>query len=89
MLSELQKIQFTQRAKTEARKILNALEISKFIDDTGEFIETLDCKIAGLVSAKEAGETIDEELLKIYDLLTDIVLDNENDLEFLNSLFFE
>ena len=89
MLSELQKIQFTQRAKTEARKILNALEISKFIDDTGEFIEMLDCKIAGLVSAKEAGETIDEELLKIYDLLTDIVLDNENDLEFLNSLFFE
>ena len=33
-------------------------------------------------------EKIDEELLKIYDLLTDIVLDNENDIEFLNALFF-
>ena len=32
--------------------------------------------------------TIDEELLEIYDLLTDIVLDHEEDLEFLNSVFF-
>lgn len=31
---------------------------------------------------------IDEELLEIYDLLTDIILDNENDLDFLNELFF-
>ena len=88
MLSELQKSEFTPRAKQVARTILDSLGISKFIDDTGDFIETLDCKVAGLVSAKEAGEIIDEELLKIYDLLTDIVLDNENDIEFLNALFF-
>ena len=31
---------------------------------------------------------IDEELLEIYDLLVDIVLDNEEDLDFLNQLFF-
>jgi hypothetical protein len=41
-----------------------------------------------LVNAQEDGESIDEELLKIYDLLTDIVLDNEEDLDFLNQLFF-
>ena len=31
---------------------------------------------------------IDEELLGIYDLLVDIVLDNEDDIGFLNRLFF-
>ena len=41
-----------------------------------------------MVNSQEAGENIDEELLQIYDLLTDIVLDNEEDLEFLNKLFF-
>ena len=46
-------------------------------------------KIA-VVTAKECdGKVIDEELLEIYDLLTDIVLDNEADLDFLNSLFFD
>ena len=90
MLSEIQKNKFTPRAKEEAKKILKSIGIEKFIDDTGDFIETLDVNISGLVTAKEyEGKLIDEELLEIYDLLTDIVLDNEADLDFLNSLFFD
>ena len=32
-------------------------------------------------------QKIDEDLLDIYDLLTDIVLDNEDNIDFLNKLF--
>ena len=76
--------------KEEAKKLLIELKIEEFLslDDSGRFIEILDFKVASLVNAQEDGETIDEELLEIYDLLTDIVLDNEEDLDFLNSLFF-
>lgn len=90
MLSEIQKNKFTARAKEEAKKLLCESNIAKFLslDDSGHFIEILDFKVASLVNAQEDGETIDEELLEIYDLLTDIVLDNETDLDFLNELFF-
>lgn len=90
MLSEIQKNKFTTRAKEEAKKLLFESKIEKFLslDDSGRFIEILDFKVASLVNAQEDGETIDEELLEIYDLLTDIVLDNEEDLNFLNKLFF-
>ena len=85
----IQKNKFTPRAKQEARKILKSIGIERFVDDTGDFVETLDVRVSGLVTAKEnEGKAIDEELLEIYDLLTDIVLDNEEDLDFLNSLFF-
>lgn len=90
MLSEIQKNKFTARAKEEAKKLLLESKIKKFLslDDSGRFIEILDFSVASLVNAQEDGETIDEELLEIYDLLTDIVLDNEEDLNFLNQLFF-
>ena len=90
MLSEKQKNKFTARAKEEAKKLLHETKIQKFLslDDSGKLIEILDFEVASLVNAKEDGETIDEELLEIYDLLTDIVLDNEEDLDFLNQLFF-
>ena len=73
-----------------SKKLLLESKIEKFslLDDSGRFIEILDFKVASLVNTQEAGEIIDEELLEIYDLLTDIVLDNEEDLEFLNQLFF-
>lgn len=92
MLSEVQKSKFTKRAKDEARELLRNLNIGKFIstDDTGRLIEQLDCEVSGLVSQKECeNQKIDEELLDIYDLLTDIVLDNEENLDFLNELFFD
>lgn len=91
MLSEIQKNKFTARVKSEAKKLLLESKIEKFLslNDSGRFIEILDFEVASLVNAQEDGETIDEELLKIYDLLTDIVLDNEEDLEFLNQLFFD
>lgn len=90
MLSEIQKNKFTTRAKEEAKKLLLESKIEKFksYDDSGRFIEILDFKVASLVNAQEDGETIDKELLKIYDLLTDIVLGNEKDIDFLNKLFF-
>ncbi len=89
MLSEIQKNRFTARVKEEAKTLLHELKIEKFLsfDDSGNFIEFLDFKVASLVNAQDDGETIDKELLEIYDLLTDIVLDNEEDLDFLNSLF--
>ena len=91
MLSEAQKNEFTPRAKEEALRILKSLKIDRFADDNlGDFIEELDVLVGGLVTAKECeGQKIDEDLLKIYDLLTDIVLDNEDNLDFLNALFFD
>lgn len=90
MLSEAQKREFTPRAKEEALRILKSLQIDRFTDDAGDFIEELDVLVSGLVTAKECkSQKIDEELLKIYDLLTDIVLDHEDNLSFLNSLFFD
>lgn len=90
MLSEIQKNKFTARAKEEAIKLLLKAKIEQFssLDDSGRFIEILDSKVASLVCSQEDGEPIDKELLKIYDLLTDIVLDNEENLDFLNNLFF-
>jgi hypothetical protein len=90
MLSEIQKNKFTTRAKEEAKNLLLESKIEKFLsdDDSDRFIDILDFEVASLVNAQEDGESIDEELLKIYDLLTDIVLDNEEDLDFLNQLFF-
>ena len=47
-----------------------------------------DVKVAGLVTMQECeDQKIDEDLLDIYDLLTDIVLDNEDNIDFLNKLF--
>ena len=58
-------------------------------DNICDLQDKLDSKVAGLVSLKECeNKPIDEELLKIYDLLTDIIIDNEDDLNFLNQLFF-
>lgn len=71
------------------QKLLKKLNIVKLDDNSiGDLQEELDFLVASLVNAQEDGETIDEELLEIYDLLTDIVLDNEEDLDFLNQLFF-
>lgn len=89
MLSEIQKNKFTARAKTEAKNLLKELNIMKLSDDNiGILQNELDARVSGLVSAQEDGESIDAELLEIYDLLTDIVLDNEENLIFLNVLFF-
>lgn len=89
MLSEIQKNKFTPRAKEVVQKLLKKLNIVKLDDNSiCDLQEELDFLVASLVNAQEDGETIDEELLEIYDLLTDIVLDNEEDLDFLNQLFF-
>ncbi len=89
MLSEIQKNKFTQRAKEVVQKLLKKLNIVELDDNSiCDLQEELDFLVASLVNAQEDGETIDEELLEIYDLLTDIVLDNEEDLDFLNQLFF-
>ena len=88
MLSEVQKNKFTAKAKEVAKELLDELDIQSLNDENiGDLQEKLDLRVASLVSAQEDGEYIDEELLEIYDLLTDIVLDHEEDLDFLNRLF--
>ena len=70
--------------------ILEELSIVSLNDDNiCDLQEKLDLRVSSLVSRQEDGEKIDEELLEIYDLLIDIVLVNEEDLDFLNSLFFD
>lgn len=90
MLSEIQKSKFSAKAKEEARKLLQALNIEKLTDENiGELQSELDLTVASLVTQKEIeNRSIDEELLDIYDLLIDVLLDNEEDLDFLNTLFF-
>ena len=75
--SDSHKNKFNERAKEEALKILRFLGIDKFEEDTGDFIEELDFIVASLVNEPKDGEAIDDELLEIYDLSTEIVLDNE------------
>ena len=89
MLSEVQRNKFSEKAREEVKELLRKLNIVKLTDDTVcKLQEELDFLVASLVNAQEDGETIDEELLEIYDLLVDIVLDNEEDLDFLNQFFF-
>ena len=90
MLNRTQKNKFTLRAKEEAQKLLKELKIENLNNDNiCDLQDKLDSKVAGLVCLKECeNKPIDEELLKIYDLLTDIIIDNEDDLNFLNQLFF-
>lgn len=89
MLSEIQKNKFTARAKTEAKKLLQELNIIRLDEaNIGDLQSALDVKVAGLVTMQECeDQKIDEDLLDIYDLLTDIVLDNEDNIDFLNKLF--
>ena len=89
MLSELQKNKYTKRAQKETKKLLNKLNIAKLTNDTlCNLQEELYLLVASLVNAQEDGETIDDELLAIYDLLIDIIYDNEENLDFLNNLFY-
>ena len=90
MLNENQKSKFNERAKKEAKKLLRELNISELTDSSiGTLQNELVARVSGLVSADEGGKAIDKELLEIYDLLTDIVWDNEEDLAFLNDLFLK
>ena len=90
MLNENQKSKFNERAKKEAKKLLRELNISELTDSSiGTLQNELVARVSGLVSADEGGQAIDKELLEIYDLLTDIVWDNEENLAFLNDLFLK
>lgn len=91
MSKKYKKTDLTSRAKEEAKKLLYELNITKFNENNlGIFQDILDGKVNALVTAKEChNETIDEDLLVAYDLLTDIVIDYEEDLVFLNKLFFD
>lgn len=72
-----------------AKEVLDELNISKITEDNMyDFQLTLDSLVSGLVTEDEVEKKpIDRELLEIYDLLTDIVIDNEDDLPLLNELF--
>lgn len=88
MLNEMQKNKFDDNAKAEMVKLLQKLHISLLTDDNiGMLQNELDLRVCELVNQKENGNEINENLLDIFDLLTDIVLDNQDDLKFLNNLF--
>lgn len=88
MLSDIQRNRFTLKAKEVIKQLLNELGISELTDDNiGILQNELVSRVSGLVSVKEEKD-IDTELLKLYDLFTDIIWDNEEDLNFLNNLFF-
>lgn len=90
MLDDNKQTKLTAKEKEVARDLLRELEIVELNDDNiGKLQNALDVNVSALVSAKEDGETVDNELIKIYDLITDIVLDNEEDFDFLNRLFFK
>ena len=90
MLNEIQQNKFTARAKEVVHELLKKLNITQLDDDSVcDLQEELDLKVSSLVTMQECeNKKIDDELLEIYDLLVDIVLDNEDDLDFLNELFF-
>jgi len=88
MLNEVQRNKFNIRAKETIQKLLKELKIVKLNDDNVcDLQNELDLRVSSLVSMQEDGETIDDKLLEIYDLLVDIVLDNEENIDFLNQLF--
>ena len=89
MLGNVQENNITEKTKEVAKNLLAELKISELTNENiGLLQNELNLCVASLVSAKEDGETIDGNLLEAYDMLTDIVLDNEEDLQFLNKLFF-
>ena len=89
MLSDALKEKFTPRAKEEAKKLLKGLNITELNNNNlGEVEFELDARVSSLVTKEEYRHLpIDRELLEIYDTLTDIILDNEEDFDFLNNLF--
>ena len=91
MLNEIQQNKFTPKAKEVVQNLLKNLNIEKLNDSTIYTLqEELDLQVSGLVSMKECeNKKINEEQLEIYDLLVDIILDNEEDIDFLNQLFFD
>lgn len=89
MLSEIQKEKFDKNAKKEIQRVLKILRIDRLNEyNIGDLQSELDLEVASLVSKQEDGEVTDPSLLEIYDLLVDIVLENEDNLEFLNSIFY-
>lgn len=89
MLSEIQKEKFDENAKKEIQRLLKILRIDRLNEyNIADLQSELDLEVSSLVSKQEDGEATDSSLLEIYDLLVDIVLENEDNLEFLNSIFY-
>lgn len=67
------------------------MNITKLTDDNLYEVETeLDSRVSGLVTMDESEhQSIDRELLEIYDTLTDIIMAHEDEIDFLNKLFLE
>lgn len=91
MSSKNTKINIDSRAIYEIRRLLDILKINKLNENNiCDLEDLLDSKVVELANAKDSyNEIIDNELLRIYDLLTDIIMENEDNIDFLNKLFFE
>lgn len=90
MLNKRQKELFNDKARYELQKILKELGIVVFNEETTNLLqETIESKIISMSYDETEKKQIDEELLKIYDIINDIILDNETNYEFLNKLIFD
>lgn len=90
MLNKRQKELFNDKARYELQKILKELGIVVFNEETTNLLqETIESKIISMSYYETEKKQIDEELLKIYDIINDIILDNETNYEFLNKLIFD
>ena len=89
MLCKSPESKFTPRAKEEAKKLLAEMNITELNDNNLYEVEAeLDARVSGLVTMDECEHLpIDRELLEIYDTLTDIILEHEDEIDFLNKLF--
>ena len=75
MLSASQEKRFSIKAKEAAKNLLEQLGITEISEDNiGVLQRELDSCVSALVTMQECeDQAIDVELLKIYDLLSDIV----------------
>ena len=81
----------SERAKKEVKLLLNELNINCLDEtNTSNFLFEIKLKVYSLVIEDEVEHLeIDRELLKIYRLLIEIIENNENNYEYLNSLFLK
>ena len=90
MLSKILEKRFNEKAKLETKALLAKLKISHFDKKSlSYFFEEVETLVNSLVMDETEGKEIDQELLSIYNTIIDIILDNEDNFEFLNALFIK
>ena len=90
MLSKILEKRFNERAKLETKALLTKLNISYFDEKSlSHFFKEVELLVNSLVMDETEGKEIDNELLSIYNTIIDIILDNEENIDFLNKIFIK